>query len=219
MAATGPCSGLRSSSSCFHTHPPPWALRLSLITSLLSQVPPTSLRGRTWALCRAQSSPRTRYVCPCAHTHRFLQERHTSCRHVRPLLPCTHTDASSTTDAHTQTHTDRHARRRSQSLGLARLSAISGPVHWLFALPRRHSRDTCLAQSLNSCLRCRLLEALLGHIAVDACVPSQAPPITPSPSCPLLQTWPVQKESCLAWNIPLPLPFHCWGHPQPGSRC
>lgn len=148
--------------------------------SLLSQVPPTSLRGRTWALCHAQSSPRAVRVPMCTHTQVPAGTTHPA----GTAVPCTHTDASYTTDAHTQTHTDRHARRRSQSLGLARLSAISGPLHWLFALPRRHSRDTCLAHSLNSCLRCCLLEALLGHIAVGACVPQPGPthyPLTQLP--------------------------------------
>lgn len=111
---------------------------------------------------------------PAGTTH-ILQARPSPAHTQMPHTQQTHTHKHTQTGMHTGAHSPWDSPGSLPSQGLY--------TGCLLCLEDTH-RDTCLAQSLNSCLRCRLLEALLGHIAVDACVPQPGPthyPLTQLP--------------------------------------
>ena len=110
---------------------------------------------------------------------------------------------------HTRMLHAQHAHTHTKSLELARHSPSQGLYSSCSLCPGFY-----LAHSLNSCLKCRPLEALPSHTAVDSGVPR------PGSSRPLLHTLSLGKQSRLASSIPLPLTLHCWAagsHPLIGG--
>lgn len=102
---------------------------------------------------------------PCACTHRPSHEQCTptdACKHAHPA----HMDACVN---------DTCACAHRVPCTLARHSPMSGPSLRLFPLPR-----SCLVHSLDSCLKCRPLEVLPSHTAVDSGVPAPDPAAPPA---------------------------------------